>query len=55
MDHLLSELVRLLIGTTFNQYAEAGPDDVAGAPAVRLANLRAYLAERAGADVVCLG
>ncbi len=55
MDHLLSELGRLRIGTTFNQYAEAGPDDVAGAPAVRLANLRAYLAERAGADVVCLG
>ena len=55
MDHLLSELVRLRIGTTFNQYAEAGPDDVAGAPAARLANLRAYLAERTGADVVCLG
>ena len=55
MDHLLSELVRLRIGTTFNQYAEAGPDDVAGAPAVRLANLRAYLGERANADVVCLG
>ena len=55
MDHLLSELARLRIGTTFNQYAEAGPDDVAGAAAVRLANLRAYLEARAGADVVCLG
>lgn len=55
MDHLLAELVRLRIGTTFNQYAEAGPDDVAGAPAMRVSNLRAYLAERAGADLVCLG
>ena len=34
---------------------EAGPDDVPGAAAIRLANLRAYLAERAGADVVALG
>ena len=33
----------------------AGPDDVPGAAAIRLANLRAYLGERAGADVVALG
>jgi hypothetical protein len=55
VDHLLAELAGLRIGATFNQYAEGGPDDVPGAPAIRLANLRAYLAERAGADVVCLG
>ena len=55
MDHLLSELVRLRIGTTFNQYAEAGPDDAPDAPAIRLANLGAYLAARAEADVVCIG
>lgn len=55
MDHLLAELVSLRIGTTFNQYADAGPDDLPGAPAMRLANLRSYLAERVGADVVCLG
>ena len=55
MDHLLSELVHLRIGTTFNQYAEAGPDDAPDAPAIRLANLGAYLAARAEADVVCIG
>ena len=55
MDDLLAELGRLRIGATFNQYAEAGPDDVRQSGRARLANLRAYLAERAGADVVCLG
>jgi uracil-DNA glycosylase len=55
MERLLAELPRLRIGATFNQYAETGPDDVPDAPAIRLENLRAYLAERAGADVVCLG
>ena len=55
MERLLAELNRLRIGATFNQYAEAGPDDVPGAAAIRLENLRAYLAERPGADVVCLG
>ncbi|HEX2377685.1 MAG TPA: uracil-DNA glycosylase [Gaiellales bacterium] len=55
MERLLADLPYLRIGATFNQYAEAGPDDVPGAPEIRLANLRAYLAERAGADVVCLG
>jgi hypothetical protein len=55
VDRLLTELSGLRIGATFNQYAESGPDDVPEAPALRLANLRAYLAERAGADVVCLG
>lgn len=55
LDQLLAELARLRIGATFNQYAEAGPDDAPDAPAIRLENLRAYLAARAGADVVCLG
>jgi len=55
VEHLLAELIRLRIGATFNQYADAGPDDVPGAAAIRLENLRAYLAERPGADVVCLG
>ena len=55
MERLLAELTRLCIGATFNQYADAGPDDVPGAAAIRLENLRAYLAERPGADVVCLG
>jgi uracil-DNA glycosylase len=55
VDDLLADLAAARIGATLNQYAEAGPDDVPGAPGIRLANLRAYLAERAGADVVCLG
>jgi len=55
VERLLADLPHLRIGATFNQYAEEGPDDVPGAPEIRLANLRAYLAERAGADVVCLG
>jgi hypothetical protein len=55
VERLLADLPHLRIGATFNQYAEAGPDDVPRAPEIRLANLRAYLAERAGADVVCLG
>jgi len=55
VERLLAELTRLRIGATFNQYADEGPDDVPGAAAIRLENLRAYLAERPGADVVCLG
>ncbi len=55
VDELLRDLAVARIGATFNQYAQAGPDDVADAPAIRLSNLCAYLAERAGADVVALG
>jgi uracil-DNA glycosylase len=55
VDDLLADLARARIGATFNQYAEAGPDDVAGAPELRIGNLRAYLTERAEADVVALG
>jgi uracil-DNA glycosylase len=55
MDALLADLARARIGATFNQYAATGPDDVAGAAAIRLANLRAYLHEREAADIVALG
>lgn len=55
MDELLADLAAARIGATFNQYAETGPDDVKDAGAIRLANLRAYLLERSGADVVALG
>jgi uracil-DNA glycosylase len=55
MDRLLEEMARATIGETFNQYRERGPGDVAEAPAIRLANLRAYLAERRAAEVVALG
>ena len=55
MERLLAELPHLRIGATFNQYAEVGPEDLPGAPEIRLANLRAYLSERPGADIVCLG
>jgi uracil-DNA glycosylase len=48
MDDLLEGLRTASIGSAFNIYA--GEDG-----AVRLANLRAYLAERSGADVVALG
>jgi uracil-DNA glycosylase len=48
MDDLLEGLRRATIGDTFNLYA--GDEG-----AVRLANLRHYLDERAGADVVALG
>lgn len=55
VEELLADLVRARIGATFNQYADAGPEDVPGAAAIRVANLRAYLGERAGADIVALG
>jgi uracil-DNA glycosylase len=55
METLLADLVSARIGATFNQYRDAGPDDVPGAPELRLANLRAYLLERGGAEIVALG
>jgi hypothetical protein len=55
VDELLAALAAVRIGDTFNQYAHDGPDAVAGAAAVRLANLRAYLEARAGADVMAVG
>ena len=55
LEGLLADLARAEIGTTFNQFRESGPDDVPGAPEIRLANLRRYLAERASADLVAIG
>jgi hypothetical protein len=55
IDALLRDLGAAVIGDTFNQYRERGHDDVAGAPALRLANLRHYLAARDAAEVVAFG
>lgn len=55
IDGLLADLSRATIGATFNQFGEVGPDDVANAPAIRLANLRHYLDERRNADIVAVG
>jgi uracil-DNA glycosylase len=55
LDALLGDLSLASIGSTFNQFREVGPDDVHNAPAVRLANLRHYLEERNGGDVVAIG
>jgi hypothetical protein len=55
IDGLLRELPTLSIGATFNQFRDAGPDDVPGAPAIRLANLRHYLERRREADVIAVG
>jgi len=52
---LLGDLRTLTIGATFNQFRDAGPDDVPDAPAIRLANLRLYLEERRAADVIAVG
>ena len=55
IEALLRDLAGAPIGSTFNQFRDAGPDDVPGAPAIRAANLRHYLEERRGADVVAVG
>ncbi len=55
LDSLLDELAEARIGATFNQYRQAGELDQAGGPQTRLANLRHYLLERAGADTLALG
>jgi uracil-DNA glycosylase len=55
VEALLTDLARASIGRTFNQYRQSGPDDVAGAAEIRLANLRAYLEARRDADVLALG
>ena len=51
----LRELPTLTIGATFNQFRDAGPDDVPDAPAIRLANLRHYVEDRREADVIAVG
>ena len=55
LDVLLDDLARASIGSTFNQFRDAGPDDLPGAAAIRRQNLRHYLAERRAADVLALG
>jgi hypothetical protein len=55
IDALLADLSTATIGATFNQFREAGPDDVPDAPAIRRANLRHYLMERNEADVLAIG
>ena len=55
IDALLADLARATIGATFNQFRDRAADDVPDAPAIRLANLRSYLAEREGADILAVG
>jgi uracil DNA glycosylase superfamily protein len=55
INALVEELRAATIGTTFNPFREVGPDDVPGAPTIRLNNLRNYLDERSGADVLAIG
>lgn len=52
---LLGALAKASIGATFNPFRDQGPDDVPGAPAIRLANLRHYLEQRLTADVIAVG
>jgi uracil-DNA glycosylase len=55
IDALLRELGHASIGSTFNQFRDAGPEDVPNAPKIRLNNLRQYLEERREADVLAVG
>lgn len=55
MDALIRDLARATIGGTFNQYRDAGPDDLPGAAERRRANLRHYLAQRRRAGVLAVG
>ena len=55
IDRLLDELAAARIGATFNPYADRGPDDVPGAPEIRIANLRQYLRQRTDADILAVG
>ncbi|HEX5260913.1 MAG TPA: uracil-DNA glycosylase [Gaiellales bacterium] len=55
MDELIRDLARATIGGTFNQYRDAGPDDLPGAAERRCANLRHYLAQRRRAGVLAVG
>ena len=55
IEALLPDLPTVVIGATFNQFREAGPDDLPDAPAIRLANLRHYLQERRAADIIAVG
>ena len=55
LEVLLRDLSQATIGASFNQFRQTGSDDLPGAPEIRLANLRQYLAERDDADVLAVG
>jgi len=55
IEGLLRELPTLTIGATFNQFRDAGLDDLPDAPAIRLTNLRSYLELRRDAEIVAVG
>ena len=55
IEGLLRELPTSTIGATFNQFRDAGLDDLPDAPAIRLANLRSYLEQRRDADIIAVG
>jgi uracil-DNA glycosylase len=55
IEALLRDLPTVTIGATFNQFRDAGPDDVPNAPAIRLSNLQHYLEERRESDVMAVG
>jgi uracil-DNA glycosylase len=55
IEALLRDLATVTIGATFNQFHDVGPDDVPDAAAIRLTNLRHYVAERSEADVLAVG
>ena len=55
MDALIRDLARATIGGTFNQYRDAGPDDLPGAAQRRRANLHHYLSQRRWAGVLAVG
>jgi hypothetical protein len=55
INRLLNDLAGATIGLTFNQFRDTGPDDLPGAPGIRLDNLRRYLAERCDAGVLAVG
>jgi hypothetical protein len=52
---LIRDLAGATIGTTFNQFREASPDDLPDAPAIRQRNLLRYLEARDGADILAVG
>lgn len=52
---MIRDLAGATIGTTFNQFREASPDDLPDAPAIRQRNLLRYLEARDGADILAVG
>ena len=45
IEAVLEELALARIGATFNPFRQTGRDDLPGAPAIRLANLRRNLSQ----------